>query len=122
MRYNAILTTIGQLTSVQKPNTDSLQEWAAKNLCALQAAEAESTRLEDRYRIYDVGLKAISVMKGVVGESRRGMEQYIREVGEKFESLIKKYRELNRDMQEIRRGILDSGATPEIQAAFQEYE
>lgn len=114
VRYNAVFTTIAQLTSVQKPNTDSLQEWAVKNLCALQAAKAESTRLEDRYRIYDVGLKAISVVKGVVRESKREMEEYTREVEEKLEPWIMKYRELNREMQEIRRGILESGSTPEI--------
>jgi hypothetical protein len=116
VRYNAVFTTIAQLTSAQKPNTDSLREWAVKNSCALQAAKAESTRLEDRHRIYDVGLKAISVVEGVVRESKREMEEYIREVGEKVEPLIKKYNELKREMQEIRRVILESDSKLENQA------
>lgn len=115
VRYNAVFTTIAQLTSAQKPNTDSLREWAIKNLRALQAAKVESTRLEERYRIYDVGLNAISVVERVVRESKREMEKYIREVGEKVEPLIKKYNELKREMQEIRRGLLEDDSTPENQ-------
>jgi len=114
--YNAIFATIAQLTSAQKPNTDSLREWAVKNSCALQTAKVESRRLEDSYRVYDVGLKAISVVEGAVRESKREMEGYIREMEEKVEPLIKKYSALEREMQEIRRGILESGSTPENQA------
>jgi len=116
VRYNAVFTTIAQLTSAQKPNTDSLHEWAAKNSCALQAAKAESTRLEDRYRVYDVGLKAIRIVEGVVRESKKKMEEYIREVGQKVEPLITKYSELKREMQEIRKGILKGNSTPELRA------
>jgi len=82
----------------------------------LQAAKAESTRLEDKHRIHDVGLEAISVVKGVLRERKREMEEYTRVVGERVEPLIKKYGELNREMQEIRKSIRESDSTPERQA------
>ncbi len=44
------------------------------------------------------------------------MEEYTRVVGERVEPLIKKYGELNREMQEIRKSIRESDSTPERQA------
>jgi predicted nucleic acid-binding Zn-ribbon protein len=108
IRYNNVFTNIAQLTSAQEPNIDSLREWAIKNAHALQVAKVDWIRLEKRYRVYNVGLKAIAIAEGVVKESKRGLEERIREVDEKVEPLMERYSALKREMQDMRREFLEN--------------
>lgn len=105
IRYSTLFTTIAQLTSTQKPNIDSLRKWAIDNLSTLNTAKIDWSRLEERYRVYNVGLKAIGTVEGVVKVGKRGLEERSREVEEKVEPLIERYTALKREMEEMEERI-----------------